>query len=143
MRPAYTFGLTLVGILLAGIPLLQLTAKAPQRAPIRADMQEAPGTQQLFVRVQFTGKPTSCILRYEGHDLATLPADTTASPWELELPLPQLAQLELEAEIHWAEGSPENAVSITLEPAQKEPRTDTRWTGEDGALLHDLFLFSW
>ena len=123
MRPAYTFGLTLVGILLAGIPLLQLTAKAPQRAPIRADMQEAPGTQQLFVRVQFTGKPTSCILRYEGQDLATLPADTTAS--------------------HWAEGSPENAVSITLEPAQKEPRTDTRWTGEDGALLHDLFLFSW
>ena len=75
--------------------------------------------------------------------LATLPADTTASPWELELPLPQLPQLELEAEIHWAEGSPENAVSITLEPAQKEPRTDTRWTGEDGALLHDLFLFSW
>ena len=105
-------------------------------------MAEAPSTALLFARVQFTGKPKACTLRYEGQDLATMPANAT-SPWEVELPLPQQNKLELEAEICWPEGSPENAVSITLEPAQKEPRTDTRWTGEDGSLLHDLFIFSW
>lgn len=105
-------------------------------------MAEMPSAETVFARVQFTGTPKTCTLRYEGQDLVTMPADTS-SPWEVELPLPQLNKLELEAEISWPEGSPENAVGITLEPAQKAPRTDTRWTGEDGALLHDLFIFSW
>ena len=142
MRPALTFGLTLIGVLLAGSPLLHLTAKAPQRVAVSPAIQEAPSTELVFAKVQFTGTPTACTLRYEGQDLATMPVGST-SPWELELQLPRQKNWELEAEIHWPDGSPENAVSITLEPAQQEPRSDTRWTGEDGTLLHDLFIFSW
>lgn len=142
MRPALTAGVTLIGVLLAGLPLLHLTKKAPQRAAIESPLQETPTTDRVFARVQFTGTPLAATLRYQGQDLATLPNDAS-SPWEIELPLPQTDSLELEAEIHWADGSPENAVSITIEPTQKEARTDTRWTGEDGTLLHDLFIFSW
>jgi hypothetical protein len=67
----------------------------------------------------------------------------TASPWKVALELPRSKRLELEAEIQWQEGSAENAVSITLTPAQENGSTDTRWTGEDGSLLHDLFIFTW
>lgn len=142
MRPALTFWFSLAGVLLAGLPLLYLTAEPPRRETIITPEHEAPSTDKVLARVQFTGKPMAATLRFEGADIATMPADTIA-PWEVELSLPQNASIELEAEIHWAEGSAENAVSITLEPAQKDARTDTRWTGPDGALLHDLFIFTW
>ena len=142
MRPGFTFCLTLLGVLLAGVPLLYLTQEAPRRQAMPHPMQETPTTDKTFVRVQFTGTPTSCILRFEGQDLASMPAGTT-SPWETELNLPSTQHSELEAEIQWPENSPENAVSITLEPAQKEARTCTHWTGVDGTLLHDLFIFTW
>lgn len=142
MSPGLTFGLTVAGVLLAGLPLLHLTAPQPQKVAANEILQETPSTTRIFARVQFTGKPHSCTLRFGDDDIATMPLATN-SPWETELDIPQHETIELEAEIHWEEDSPENAVSITLEPPQKEARTDTRWTGEDGALLHDIFIFSW
>lgn len=142
MSPALTISLTFCGVLLAGLPLLHLTAEAPRRMESADPTTETPSTKTVFARIRFTGQPLQATLRFEGQDIAAMP-DGCHSTWETELQLPQQQQLELEAEIHWADGSPENAVSITLEPPQQEAVTDTRWTGPDGALLHDLFLFSW
>ena len=142
MRPAFTFTLTLLGVLLAGLPLLHLTAEAPKREVQVDPLLEQPSTALTYAEVQFTGKPTACTLRWEGNDLANMPEGTT-SPWKVALELPRSKRLELEAEIQWPEGSAENAVSITLTPAQENGSTDTRWTGEDGSLLHDLFIFTW
>lgn len=142
MRPTLTFGLTLAGVLLASIPLLYLTAEAPKREIHENVDQELPSTNKLLARVQFTGTPLACTLRFEGQELATMPTGTFA-PWEVELSLPQQNTIELEAELQWTAESAENAVSITLEPAQKDARTDTRWTGPDGTLLHDIFIFTW
>ena len=143
MNPKATLGLTFIGVMLAGVPLLKLTAEPTKKDVCVDALKETPTTQTVYARVQFTGTPHSCILRYEGEELAAMPQGTP-SPWELELHLPgNPSSLELEAEVSWEEGSAENAVSITLEPAQKEARTETRWTGPDGSLLHDLFIYKW
>lgn len=143
MNPKATLGLTFIGVILAGVPLLTLTAEPTKKDVCVDALKETPSTQTIYTRVQFTGAPQSCILRYEGEELAAMPQGST-SPWELELNLPGMPDgLELEAEVTWQEGAPENAVSITLEPAQKEARTETRWTGPDGSLLHDLFIYQW
>ena len=142
MRPAFTFSLALLGVLLAGAPLLYLTAEPPRREVQVDPALEKPSTTLTYAEVQFTGKPTACTLRYEGNDVATMP-EGAESPWKIALQLPNCKRIELEAEILWPEGSAENAVSVTLTPAQQNSSTDTRWTGPDGSLLHDLFIFSW
>jgi len=141
MSPRLVFTLALAGVLLAGAPLLWLTAPA-RHAP--ASQKAAPAKRQAaFVSLKFTGKPVSATLRLEGSDLAAMPAGQ-GSPWELELPLPSDAPaLELEAEVHWPEGSPENAATLTVEPVGREGRSDTQWTGADGSLLHTIFSFAW
>lgn len=140
MSPRLVFSLALAGVLLAGAPLLWLTAPA-RHAPAK---KEAPAERQAaFVSLKFTGKPVSAALRLEGNGLADMPAGQ-GSPWELELPLPAGAPtLELEAELHWPEGSPENAATLTVEPEGREGRSDTQWTGADGSLLHSIFSFAW
>lgn len=142
MSPALTFGLTLTGVLLAGLPLLYLTADAPQKLIAPQPELEPPTTGKAFVSVQFTGLPQSAELRLRGKTLATMPADTP-TPWETELELPTTGTLELEAELHWLQDSAENAVSITIEPPKQAAETDTKWTGPDGAYLRDIFIFSW
>ncbi len=142
MRPAVTFSLALLGVLLAGVPLLYLTAEPPRREVQVDPALEKPSTTLTYAEVQFTGKPTACTLRYEGNDVATMP-EGAESPWKIALQLPNSKRIELEAEILWPEGSAENAVSVTLTPAQQNSSTDTRWTGPDGSLLHDLFIFTW
>lgn len=142
MSPKLTTTLTVVGVLLAGIPLFHLTQEVPLRLQTPQQLCETPSTQGIYARVQFTGKLLYGTLRFEGKDIATI-AQHSDGLWETELFLPASDSHELEAELHWAEGSPENAVSITLEPAQKPAQTVTRWTGADGSILHDLFIFSW
>ena len=142
MSPVLSFGLTLAGVLLAGVPLLYLTADAPQKQIAPRPEDEAPSTRKSFVMVQFTGEPVSAVLRHKGKIIATMPAGTP-SPWEEEPELPTHGTLELEAELHWPANSAENAVSITIEPPKQPAATDTRWTGSDGSLLHDIFRFSW
>ncbi len=142
MSPVLSFGLTLAGVLLAGVPLLYLTADAPQKQIAPRPEDEAPSTHKAFVLVQFTGMPASAQLRYKGKMIAAMPAGTP-SPWEEELELPTQGKLELEAELHWPDNSAENAVSITIEPPQQPAATDTKWATPGGSLLHDIFCFSW
>lgn len=142
MSPALSFGMTLAGVLLAGIPLLYLTADAPQQQITPRPEDEAPSTHKAYVMVQFTGEPASAVLCHKGKIIATMPAGTP-SPWEEELELPTQGTLELEAELHWPANSTENAVSITIEPPKQSTSTDTKWTGSDGSSLHDIFRFSW
>ena len=130
MRPAVTFSLALLGVLLAGVPLLYLTAEPPRREVQVDPALEKPSTTLTYAEVQFTGKPTACTLRYEGNDVATMP-EGAESPWKIALQLPNSKRIELEAEI------------LTLTPAKQNSSTDTRWTGPDGSLLHDLFIFTW
>lgn len=142
MSPRISFLLALAGVLAAGVPLLWLTAPAPAAAT-SPHAPSPEGHEPVYMTLRFTGNPTQGTLRLDGEDIATLPAGCR-SPWETELSLPSRASLlELEAELHWPEGSPEQAVTINLEPLGKEARRDTQWTGSNGSLLHAIFTFTW
>lgn len=142
MSPRTTFFLALAAVLAAGIPLLRLTAP-PTFAATAPAASAATGCERVYATVRFTGSPVQGILRWEGKDIATLPSGCP-SPWETELLLPTpLSLLELEAEFHWPEGSPQQAVTISLEPPNQPARQDTQWAEDDSLNLHTIFTFNW
>lgn len=138
MSPVQTVALTFVGVLAAGLPLLWLTA--PVAAPAaQTNTALPPQKATVYATLQFSGNPHSIILRHQGETLATFTAPE--SPLETELLLPTTDTIELEAEVHGAElCNGAQALTITLEPAGREPRSETRW---GDALLHDIFRFTW
>ena len=146
MSPRVRFLFTLMGVLLAGFPLLWLTLPSEHEAtPETAPTTEATASKhtQAYLNLRFTGKPESIILRYGDDWHAEFPTGTT-SPCETTIRLPaELTALDIEAEILWAQDSPENAVTLTVEPNGLPTKTDTQWTGPDGSMLHTIFSFSW
>ena len=146
MSPRVRFLFTLMGVLLAGIPLLWLTLPREQKATAGTEPSAETNTSpltQAYLNLRFTGKPESIILRYGDDWQAEFPTDTT-SPCETTIQLPaELTALDIEAEILWAQGSPENAATLTVEPNGLPTKTDTQWTGPDGSALHTIFSFTW
>ena len=144
MRPLFTVTLTILGTLLAGIPLFYLTAEAPRQHEQADPTYDAPIKETVSVTVEFSGCPQSCVLRSTstGEVLATMPAQT-ASPWVMELSLHQQNFLDLEVEIHWPDVESKHAAEITLTPPQKKECSCTRWTDEGDNILHDIFEFQW
>lgn len=138
MSPVLTSTLTLAGVIAAALPLLWLTAPAPPQEPPTTQQQPAE-QQDVYATLTFSGAPSVIILRHNGTTLKewhtpTAPADTTLS-------LPAADTIELEAEATWpADASGQNAITITLEPADKESRSSTRW---GDSVLHDIFTFTW
>lgn len=146
MAPLLRCVLTVIGVLIAGIPLVYLTL--PQNNDIR-NQQVPPHTPQeqqtrrTFLSLRYTGTPTSGILRYEDSILGEIP-EGAASPYEMYVELPhQMKAIDIEVELHWPEGAPENAVTLTLEPQGLPARTETQWTGSLGELLHTIFSLTW
>ncbi len=138
------FVLTLAGLGLVALPLVHLTCQ-PQSQPGDNIPQAAPQSIDLrtHLTLRFTGKPTSIILKYEDTEWLHT-RDASLSPIELEVNLPQnVKYADVEAEIHWAADSSENAVTLTLEPSGLPTRTETQWTGSNGEMLHTIFSFSW
>lgn len=139
MSPRLTFTLTLLGVLLAGVPLVALTGKrtaAPQETASAVVPQE---TCCMLAEMRFDGAPTSLRLLHLGHELAAMPAGTE-SPWVTEIALPpHTAELELQAE--WPDAT-QHAVNITLTHGG-ESATDTQWSDPAATSLHTLFTLPW
>ncbi|MBQ2380113.1 MAG: hypothetical protein II295_06950 [Akkermansia sp.] len=138
MSPALTSLLTLGGVIVAGLPLLWLTA--PAKPTPNTIEQQAPATmQEVYLTVHFSGSPSAITLRHDGATIAAWQAPTAELTAALQLPMSDT--LELEAEAHWQpDTTGSNAITITLEPANRESRSCTRW---GDALLHDIFTFTW
>ncbi len=139
MNPVLTATLTLAGVLAAGAPLLWLTAAPAVQKPAP---QSAPMAQQeeVYAVIQFSGKPESITLRYQGQTQAEYKAPEGGSI-DACLILPAVDACELEAEAHWPESeSGAQALTITLERSGREPHSCTRW-GE--GIIHDIFTYAW
>ena len=144
MTPLTRFLLTLVGVLLAGVPLVYLTM-APRGRETHEQGTPQQQTQSLrtFLTLRYTGSPHSATLRHEDEVIAEI-APATTSPYECFIDLPaDTKSADIEVEIHWPENSPENAVTLTLEPQGRPTRTETQWTGSNGSLLHSIFSLTW
>lgn len=144
MRPIFTVTLTVIGTILAGVPLLYLTQDAPS-TPIQTDpLKETPIKETVSVTVEFSGAPDSLVLQdpETETELASMPAGTS-SPWLVELPLPQQNYTALWAVIHWPNADSKNAAQIILAPPQKKECSCTKWTDEGETELNDLYEFRW
>ena len=139
MSPRATFLLTLLGVLLVGIPLPLLTRKVERTAavPAAAGMTE---TEIAYATISFTGNPGSIRLRHSGGEWMEL--DTSLNQYEMELALPKQPSIEIEIQAAW-ESSVTQAVSLTLEPMSRESIMKTLWKEEGSPALHDVMIFTW
>ena len=139
MNPVLTATLTLAGVLLAGAPLLWLTASPAVQKP---EPQLAAATQQeeVYTVIRFSGAPETITLRYQGQTLAEYTAPEGGSI-DATLSLPAGDACELEAEAVWpADAAGAQALTIILERPGREPLSCTRW-GE--GIIHDIFTYAW
>ena len=139
MSPRATFLLTLMGVLLVGIPLPLLTRKA-EHAPAATPAEKMDEMETTYAAISFTGQPRSIRLRHSGGEWQEL--DTTLNQNELELELPKQPTIELELQAEWEDTSLQ-AVSLTLEPTGRESIMKTLWKEEGSSGLHDIMTFTW
>ena len=139
MSPRATFLLTLLGVLLVGIPLPLLTRKA-ERMPVVTQAEGVAEMKTTYATISFTGQPGSIRLRHIGGDWLEL--NPTLNRNELELELPALATLELEIQAEWKSPALQ-AISLTLEPEGRDALMQTLWKEEGCCELHDIMTFTW
>ena len=139
MSPRATFLLTLLGVLLVGIPLPLLTRKVERTAAVPAAEGMAE-TEIAYATISFTGNPSSIRLRHCGGEWMEL--DTSLNQYEMELALPKQPSIEVEIQAAW-ENSGVQAVSLTLEPMRRESIMKTLWKEEGSPALHDVMIFTW
>ena len=137
MKPRLTFTFTLMAVLLVGLSLYRLTS-AP--APVSAQkVEEAAPIETIYATLQFTGQPTSLVLRHGSREWTV---DTSLQPAEIELKLPRVKSIDLEVEAHWAEED-FRCITLTLEPDGRESRSVTHWAENSSNTLHNVYTFTW
>ena len=137
MKPRLTFTFTLMAVLLVGLSLYRLTS-AP--APVSAQkVEEAAPIETIYATLQFTGQPTSLVLRHGSREWTV---DTSLQPAEIELELPRGKSIDLEVEAHWAEED-FRCITLTLEPDGRESRSVTHWAENSSNTLHNVYTFTW
>ncbi len=138
MSPRATFLLTLLGVLLVGIPLPILTAE--HTSATTAPEERVTEIEFIYASISFTGHPGSMRLRHSNGEWIEL--DTTSNQNEFELEFPKQAGIELEIQAEWNDTAL-HAVSLTLEPTGRESIMKTLWKEEGRSELHDIMTFTW
>ena len=145
--PLLLLAIVIAGFALAAVPLARLTAARPETqhthdetAPSR---DTAPGNAatETLLRVRFAHRPESLRLGHAGKTLAVF-EQPTSSPVEASISLPLTDETcELFVEAAWAEGTPETALTVELEPSGHESRSATVWT--DAGSVSEMMFFTW
>ncbi len=149
MSPRTSTLLALIGVLLAGIPLPALTGvwKHDDEAPNHKTTAPATASPEsclpAYITVNCSGQPTELRLVHEGRELARLGPEELTQEWCSEFDFPANAPIALEVEAHWPQGSPRQAVTLTMEPLMGDARQDTGWTPPGSNTLHNLYIFPW
>ena len=140
MSPRATFLLTLLGVLLVGIPLPLLTRKAERTPAAVAPAESMAEMETTYAAISFTGQPRGIRLRHSGGEWQEL--DSTLNQNEFELELPKQPSIELEIQAEWDDTALQ-AISLTLEPTGREAIMKTLWKEEGSSGLHDIMTFTW
>lgn len=134
-----------IAFALLAIPLAQLTFARPDEAPVaqvRVE-QKAGNKVPTFMRIRLAHVPTSLSLKVEGHELLSpeqqKPTETDIS-LDTEITIPAEG-LEILATATWPEGTPDTALTLDLEPSEKENRSLTNWSA--GNHLSAAYTFHW
>jgi hypothetical protein len=134
-----------VAFVLLAIPLSRLTFARPNEIPAMSAKveKETVATMPVFIRVRLAHVPTSLSLKVDGRELLSpeqqKPTDTKIS-LDAELVIPAEG-LEFAATATWPEGTPSTALTLDLEPSEKENRSLTNWS--IGNKLSAAYVFHW
>lgn len=135
----------LLGIAVAGVPLVYFTAPAPQMESVAVDAAEVAWVE-VPVLLRYTDAPAEICMLHEGRELCRIRPEKSGA-WRGLLKLPTLApgsELELEVEATWtAPCIATQAITIELTPPGLPARSDTQWSEPGGELLHSIFIFTW
>lgn len=143
--PLHVFIFVVVFALLA-IPLARLTFARVDEAPVRTARveKEDPGKVPTFIRIRLAHVPTSLSLKVEGQELLSpeqQKPDNTKISFDTELAIPAEGKLEISAAATWPEGTPSTALTLELEPSDKQNQSQTSWS--IGNKLSAAYTFNW
>ena len=142
MSPALKATLTLTGVLLAGLPLLWLTATPRVQAErITAPISSAE-TRDIHASIYFSGTPRKITLWHEAEEIASF--TSPVGPQHFTINLPFTDSTEIEYEVEWGDATPGmKGFTLWLEPDGLEKKGETMWSnGEEGKELNVLY-FQW
>lgn len=139
MSPRVTFLLTLAGVSLVGLPLPVLTRSAEVQAT--GATTATAEKEAVWAVLSCTGNPRSIRLRPIGGNWMNVDCSTSKTDFELEI-LPS-ACVEIEIQAEWEEPEAVQALSLSLEPAGWDTKTETQWKEEGSHMLHSIFTFRW
>lgn len=143
MSPILRISLSIVGVLLMGLPLYHLTVR-PQKLTTHEDVAPKVTKESINAQIRYSASPQSIILRYQGKEILQLENPPEAE-WQGQLELPaDAAQIEVEIEALWPDKkNGAQAASLELSPAKRSSQEQNLWLSEDENLLHNIFIFSW
>ncbi len=130
--------------------LLPLLANTPPPLPFPSPEVEhltgskAAHTEEVQGRISYTGQPSMIRLVSSGRTLlntSNIPAQCLDFSFYMS---EQRSSLELSMQVRWPNGEEINrdqAVSVTLQPAQRSSRTQESYT--EGNYLQDILYFVW
>ena len=142
MSPALKATLTLTGVLLAGLPLLWLTASPRVQKEEITENASAPHTRSIHASIYFSGLPQKITLWHEAKEIASFSAPAAQQHFTLELPF--IDSAEIEYEVVWDESTPGmKGFTLHLEPDGLESKSETMWSLPEDSAQHNVFYFQW
>lgn len=134
--------LTLLLVALLVPVILRLTGGAQPATPQQVDKGRQQGElTPVTIRLQFAHPPELVLLKDRATPLWTIEGEGTTSQFELQRSL-DLTEglLELPVEVRWPEGTPETALTLSIEPEGMEAREVTLW---GSATLNEFIELHW
>ena len=138
--PPVHLALLLIGFVLLGIPLVQLTTGGAVVA-VERKVAATSKTVPTMVRVRWAHKPEKLSVKLGAQELVAM-ADTINGIMETsaELPIPTDG-IELSVTASWSTGTPSSALTIELEPDGLDNQSQTRWSSD--ASLSEIIVYQW
>lgn len=95
--------------------------------------------RSVWLRLRYAHRPATLSLKVADKELLTAVED---SPIEVKTTLPDVsAGLDAFLSATWAEGTPDTALTLEVEPDGLDTRSETRWSS--AASLNEVLSFSW
>lgn len=144
MSPTLKATLTLTGVLLAGLPLLWLTATPRVQAATVTEPAGDTETRRIHASIYFSGSPQKITLWHEAEEIASFSAPI--GPQHFTINLPFIDSAEIEYEVVWNEPTTcMQGFTLHLEPDGLESKSETMWNlpGDSDSTQHNVFYFQW
>jgi hypothetical protein len=139
--PPLQLALILIGFMMMSVPLIRLTSGrvVAKATVVKATEQGAAVPTQ--VRLRWAHRPHLLSVTLDGKPLLeALDLSLPMIESEAALSLPKEG-IEISVQAEWPEGTPETALSLELEPDERDTQSQTRWSRN--GKMQEVISFQW